>query len=102
YDEVTALEVGGERGGVTAAQPVVQLERRPDERGLEPLGQVRLEDVTREDVLDHAGHGVEVAGAREVGSHAWQVRDRVGGGGGTPGASLRDTTTRSLRETPGV
>ena len=57
-DHVPEIEQRGERGRVAAAQALVQGEWRVDEWGLEPLRQVRLEDVARADVLDDAGDGL--------------------------------------------
>src|SRR5207237_4294520 len=100
-DDVPEIEQRGERGRVAAAQALVQGEWRVDEWGLEPLRQVRLEDVARADVLDDAGNGVEVARAREIGADAGDVGDRIGRGR-AGGGSLRDQTTQALREPPPV
>src|SRR5439155_19905767 len=96
---VAEIEQRGERGRVAATQALVQGEWRVDEWGLEPLRQVRLEDVARADVLDDAGDGVEVARAREIGADAGDVRDGIGRGR-AGGVSPRDKTPPSLRATP--
>src|SRR2546426_9726887 len=66
HHQVAEIEVGGEGRRIAVPQPAVQVERRADQRGLEPLRQVRLENVTRVDVLDDAPDGVEVALARKI------------------------------------
>ena len=67
-------QVRGKGRGIPAAEPPIQLERRLPERGLEALGQVRLEDVARDDVLAHPGHGVQVSAVSEGGAKL----DRLG------------------------
>ena len=62
---VGRLEKRGKRRRVAPAEPRVEVPRRLAQRRLEPLRQVGLEDVAREDVVAHALHGVEVVAARE-------------------------------------
>src|SRR6266436_2505032 len=103
-DQVAEIEKGGEGRGVTLPQPAVQVERRADEWGLEPLRQVRLEDIARVNVLDDAGHGVEVALAREIRPDARDVGHRIRWSGGASGlvrgGSRSDCVFLSRREPP--
>src|SRR5712671_3697404 len=82
HHQVAEIEKGAEGGGVTLPQPAVQVERRTDERGLEPLRQVRLEDVAGVYVLDHPPDGVEVALAREIRPDARDAGHRIRWGSG--------------------
>src|SRR3989442_469134 len=79
---VAEIEKGAEGGGVTLAGPAVRVERRTDERGLEPLRQVRLEDVAGVYVLDHPPDGVEVVLAREIRPDARDAGHRIRWGSG--------------------
>ena len=81
HHDVPEVEVRREGGRVHSPQPRVQRERRLAQRRLQPLRQVRLEDVAGVDVLDGAGDRLEVGRAREVGAHAGEVGDWVGRGG---------------------
>ena len=79
------VEEGGEGGRIALPEPAVELERRLRKRRLEALRQVRLEDVARDDVVSHAGDGVEVApvGERRAesdGLGAFHPEDRIGWG----------------------
>ena len=60
HARIRQLDERGERRRVARAQPAVERPRRLGERRLEPLRQVRLKDIAREDVLADARHRVEI------------------------------------------
>ena len=62
---VRALEVRGKRRRVPHAHAAIEVPRGFIERRLEPLRQVRLEDVPGVDVFHHAPHRVQVVCMRE-------------------------------------
>ena len=67
-DEVQMVEKGRERRRIDAAQPAVEAEMIEilRQRRFETLRQIGLEDVARENALDHARHRPLVAGARKI------------------------------------
>ena len=78
HGHVVAGEIGAERRGVLVPQPRVERERRLGHRGLEPLRQVRLEDVAGQDVLAHALHRAQVAAPGEGGAQPDRLRPLEG------------------------
>src|SRR5207237_4992282 len=92
--QVAEIQVSGEGRRVAPPQPVVQRERRARERYLEPLRQVRLENIAGADVLDDARDGVEIARAREIGADAGDVRDGIGWSGRDARCEMRDASVR--------
>ena len=59
--ELTVVEVGGERRRIAPPELPVELERRLDQTALEPLREVGLEDVARNDVLPDPRYRIEIS-----------------------------------------
>src|SRR5207249_6160214 len=74
HGKLAQIEVGGEGRRIASSESLVQIEGWFCQRSLEPLGEIGLKDVSRQDVLSHSGDRIEICSVSKGGAESDSLR----------------------------